>query len=129
MKNNLSVIYAFTLIVGDFLALLSAFVLAYIFRVTLDPRPLVNEISALDYLQVWFLLTPVWLIIFALLGLYSRRVYDYRWREIVALLVGSTLGIMVVITYDFATNATIFPARLIKFLGRFCNFFVVPFCM
>ena len=125
MKNNLSVIYAFTLVVGDFLALLSAFVLAYIFRVSLDPRPLVNQISAIDYLQVWFLLTPVWLIIFALLGLYSRRVYDYRWREIVALLVGSTLGIMVVITYDFATNATIFPARLIPVYALFLGFLLL----
>lgn len=113
MKNNLSVIYAFSLLVGDFLALLSAFVLAYIFRVSLDQRPLVNQISAIDYLQVWFLLTPVWLVIFALLGLYAKRIYDYRWREIVALLLGSTLGTMVVITYDFAANATIFPARLV----------------
>lgn len=113
MKNNTSILYAFSLVVGDFFALLSAFVLAYIFRVSLDPRPLINQVGAVEYLKIWFLLTPIWLIIFALLGLYSKRIYDYRWREIVGLLVGSTLGIMVVITYDFAVKAAIFPARLI----------------
>lgn len=113
MKNNTSIVYAFTLVVGDFLALLSAFVLAYILRVSLDPRPLINQVGAVEYLKVWFMLTPVWLVIFALLGLYAKRIYDYRWRELVALLVGSTLGIMVVITYDFATKAAIFPARLV----------------
>lgn len=113
MKNNTSIPYAFSLVVGDFLALLSAFVLAYIFRVTLDPRPLINQVGAVEYLKIWFLLTPVWIVIFALLGLYSKRIYDYRWRELVALLVGSTLGIMVVITYDFATRTAIFPARLV----------------
>lgn len=113
MKNNTSFIYAFALVLGDFFALLGAFVLAYIFRVSLDPRPLINQVSAYDYLRIWFLLTPVWIVIFALLGLYAKRIYDYRWREIVALLIGSVLGIMVVITYDFATNAAIFPARLV----------------
>lgn len=113
MKNNTSILYAFWLVVGDFLALLSAFVLAYIFRVSLDPRPLINQVGAVEYLQIWFALTPIWIIIFALLGLYSKRIYDYRWREIVALFVGSALGIMVVITYDFATKAAIFPARLV----------------
>lgn len=113
MKNNTSFLYAFTLVVGDFLALLAAFVLAYIFRVSLDTRPLINQVSAVDYLKIWIALTPVWLIIFALLGLYSKRIYEYRWRELVSLFIGSAVGIMVVITYDFATKAAIFPARLV----------------
>ena len=59
MKNNTSFLYAFTLVVGDFLALLAAFVLAYIFRVSLDARPLINQVSAVDYLKIWIALTPV----------------------------------------------------------------------
>jgi len=46
MKNNFSVIYALGLIFADFLALLAAFGLAYIFRVSLDARPLINKIGA-----------------------------------------------------------------------------------
>jgi exopolysaccharide biosynthesis polyprenyl glycosylphosphotransferase len=117
MKNNASAFYSFTLIVGDFLALLFAFIIAYVLRVSLDPRPLVNQISSIDYLQMWLLITPVWLIVFGLLGLYSKRIYDFRWREISALFLGSIIGIMIVITYDFAVKGSIFPARLIPVYG------------
>ena len=125
MKNNTSILYAFSLVVGDFFALLAAFILAYVLRVTLDPRPLINQLSAADYLQIWFVLTPVWIVIFALLGLYSKRIYDYRWREIVALLIGSGLGTMVVITYDFAAKAAIFPARLVPVYALVLGFLLL----
>ncbi len=117
MKNNASVVYAFTLIVGDFLALLAAFVIAYVLRVTFDPRPLINQIAAFDYLRIWLTLLPVWIIIFALLGLYRKAIYDYRWREIGGLFVGCLIGIMLMITYDFAADTAIFPARLVPVYG------------
>ena len=113
MKNNFSVIYALGLIFADFLALLAAFGLAYIFRVSLDARPLINKIGAYQYLKIWFALTPVWILIFASLGLYRKSVYEYRIKEFAGLLLGSVLGIMVVISYDFASKTTIFPARLV----------------
>jgi exopolysaccharide biosynthesis polyprenyl glycosylphosphotransferase len=117
MKNNASVVYAFTLIVGDFVALLAAFIIAYVLRVSLDTRPLISQIGAADYLRIWIILTPIWIIIFGLLGLYKKNVYDYRWREIVGLLAGSFMGIMVVISYDFVAKADIFPARLVPVYG------------
>jgi exopolysaccharide biosynthesis polyprenyl glycosylphosphotransferase len=117
MKNNASVTYAFLLLLGDFVALLAAFSIAYVLRVTLDPRPLIAQVGAVEYLKVWVLITPLWLCIFALLGLYKRNVYEYRLREIGALFIGSCLGIMAVITYEFATKANIFPARLVAVYG------------
>lgn len=117
MKNNSSVIYALSLIIGDFIALLAAFVTAYVLRVSVDPRPLVAQVSAVEYLKIWVALTPVWIFIFALLGLYRRSVYEYRWREIGGLLIGSALGIMVVITYQFVTQDNVFPARLVAVYG------------
>jgi exopolysaccharide biosynthesis polyprenyl glycosylphosphotransferase len=117
VKNNASVVYGFTLIVGDFLALLAAFVIAYILRVSLDARPLIVQISAIDYLKMWVILTPIWVIIFGLLGLYRKSNYEYRWREFGGLLIGSIIGIMVMITYDFVTRDAIFPARLVPVYG------------
>jgi exopolysaccharide biosynthesis polyprenyl glycosylphosphotransferase len=113
MKSNSSIFYALLLIVGDFFALISAFVIAYILRVKIDTRPLINQVSAIDYLEIWLLLVPIWIFIFTLLGLYRRSVYEYRWRELGGLLAGSVLGIMAVITYDFIAQTNIFPARLI----------------
>ena len=117
MKNNASAAYAFSLIVGDFLALLAAFVVAYVLRVTLDTRPLINQISAIDYFKMWLILIPVWIVIFALLGLYRKAVYDYRWREFGGLFMGCIIGIMAMITYDFIAAANIFPARLVPVYG------------
>jgi exopolysaccharide biosynthesis polyprenyl glycosylphosphotransferase len=122
MKNSSSLAYSFILLVGDFAALLIAFVLAYILRVTLDSRSLINQISSSDYLKLWLILIPIWLIIFAVLGLYQRRVYEYRWREMVMLLTGSVLGIMTVITVDFASERPIFPARLVPVYGLILGF-------
>lgn len=127
MKNNSSFVYAFSLVVGDFLALLSAFVLAYILRVSLDPRPLINQVGATDYLRIWFLLTPVWIVIFALLGLYRRSIYEYRLKEISGLLIGSVLGIMSIITYDFVVQANVFPARLVPVYGLGLGFLFLVF--
>jgi exopolysaccharide biosynthesis polyprenyl glycosylphosphotransferase len=113
MKNNFSVIYALGLVFADFLALIAAFGLAYVFRVSLDARPLINKIGAYQYLKIWFALTPIWILIFASLGLYRKSLYEYRIKEFAGLLLGSVLGIMTVISYDFASKVTIFPARLV----------------
>ena len=122
MKNSSSLAYSFTLLVGDFIALLAAFVLAYILRVSLDSRSLINQISSSNYLKLWLILIPIWLVVFAILGLYQRRVYEYRWREMVLLLTGSVLGIMAVITVDFASERPIFPARLVPVYGLVLGF-------
>lgn len=122
MKNSSSVAYAFSLVVGDFVAILGAFIVAYIIRVTYDPRPLINQVSALDYVKIWAILTPIWIVIFGLLGLYRKSVYDYRLRELGGLFIGSALGIMVVISYDFVARAAIFPARLVVVYGLIIGF-------
>lgn len=113
MKNNASLIYGFFLIVGDFLALIAAFSLAYILRVKLDERPLIEFISARDYLVAFLYILPFWLVIFGVIGLYNRNVYENRFSEFARLLVGCFLGILVAIGYEYVTNKEIFPARLV----------------
>lgn len=117
MRNTNSVVYAFFLIIGDFIALLTAFVVAYVLRVSLDSRPLINQVSAVSYLKIWLTLIPIWIIIFALIGLYKRNSYEYRYKEFGGLIVGTVIGIMAVISYDFVTKAAIFPARLVAVYG------------
>lgn len=117
MKNNASVVYALELVVGDFIALLGAFGVAYILRVSLDSRPLINHVTAANYIRIWLTLVPAWIIIFALLGLYRKSLYEYRIKEFSGLFVGSIIGIMAIISYDFVTKAAIFPARLVAVYG------------
>lgn len=128
MKNNASFAYSFFLIIGDFLALVAAFVGAYILRVTFDARPLIEAIPARTYLGVFLALLPFWILIFALLGLYDKRIYEKRFAEIGRLFMGSFFGLLFVIGYDFVRSDTIFPARLVPLYGFLLAFaFLVIF--
>jgi len=125
MKNNASLVYSFLLVVGDFLALLAAFVFAYILRVSLDARPLVAQIHFSTYFGVFLILLPFWLIIFAMLGLYTNRVFENRFSEFGRLLVGCFIGILFLIGFDFVSNRGIFPARLVPVYGLIIGFLFV----
>ena len=128
MKNNASLAYAFLLIVGDFLALLAAFSVAYILRVKLDTRPLIEQIPAMSYFLAFAAVLPLWIVVHAFIGLYNHTIYERRMAELGRLLVGSFIGILVVIGYDFVTQKGLFPARLIPVYGLGIGFgFLVLF--
>lgn len=125
MKNNASVVYSVFLIIGDFLALVAAFVVAYILRVTLSHRVISADIHATTYLSSFLALLPFWILLFALLGLYSARIHEQRFSELGRLFIGSFIGILFVISYSYLTNTTIFPARLVTIYGFGLAFFFV----
>lgn len=127
MKNNSSLIYAVFLVVGDFLALLAAFSIAYILRVKFDTRPLIEQIPVETYLYGFLTILPLWIIVHALLGLYARDIYENRFREFGRLILGASLGMLVVIGYDFIINDTLFPARLVAAYGLLLSFGLLVF--
>lgn len=117
MKTNASLLYNACLVVGDFLALVAAFVAAYILRVKLDPRPLIEPIDALSYLGIFLTVLPFWILIFALLGLYNSNIYEKRFVEFGRLLVGSFIGLLFLVFWNFISQEPIFPARLVPIYG------------
>lgn len=128
MKNNASLVYNACLVVGDFLALVAAFVGAYILRVKIDARPLIEPIAALDYLQAFLIILPFWILIFAWLGLYNSSIYEKRFVEFGRLAVGSFIGLMFLTFIDFVNDTPIFPARWVPIYGFLMGFgFLVVF--
>ncbi len=128
MKNNASLAYSSLLVVGDFLALLAAFVCAYILRVKFDPRPLIEQITAVDYFVAVVTVLPLWILVHAFIGLYNQGVFEKRFAELGRLFVGSIMGILVVLGYDFVAGAELFPARLVPVYGVVLGFsFLVVF--
>jgi lipopolysaccharide/colanic/teichoic acid biosynthesis glycosyltransferase len=125
MKNNASLTYNIFLVIGDILAIIVAFSVAYILRVTLNHDPLSSSVHAHTYLFTLISLLPFWILIFGLLGLYNSRIYDKRFSELGRLLVGSFIGILFVISYSYITNTAIFPARLVTAYGFGLAFFFV----
>jgi exopolysaccharide biosynthesis polyprenyl glycosylphosphotransferase len=122
MKSNSSLIYNCFLVLGDFLSLVLAFAGAYIIRVTFDHRKVAFPIHALTYIELFAALLPIWILIFALMGLYNNNIYEKRFAEAGRLLLGSFLGTTFVITYAYTINTQIFPAHLVPFYGLLLAF-------
>ncbi|MBI4034531.1 sugar transferase [Candidatus Saccharibacteria bacterium] len=117
MKSNSSLLYSLILVLGDFFALVAAFVLAYILRVSISHRPIAEKVYASEYLEIFLLLLPFWILIFALLGLYSQSIQEKRFSELGRLLVGSFIGLLFVIGYAYVVNRPVFPARMVPVFG------------
>ncbi len=113
MKNNASLVYNVFLVLADAFALTLAFTVAYILRVSLSHEALSANVQSSTYITILVSLLPFWILIFALLGLYSQRVYEKRFSEVGRLLIGTFIGILFVIGYAYLTNTAIFPARLV----------------
>ena len=109
MKGNSSLIYSFSLVVGDFLALVAAFTGAYILRVSISHRPVSENIPAFTYVEIFLLLLPFWILLFSLMGLYNSTIYEKRFVEAGRLLIGSFLGLLFVTGIAFFSNRPIFP--------------------
>ncbi|MDL2341622.1 MAG: sugar transferase [Patescibacteria group bacterium] len=117
MRNNAAVVYNICLIIGDFLALIVAFVGAYILRVTLSQAPISANVPAHTYIYILITLLPFWIFVFALLGLYNARYYEQRFSELGRILIGSFIGILFAISAAYIANVNIFPARLVTVYG------------
>lgn len=106
-----------------------AFVGAFILRVTLGfglgEQAVANPVHARTYLGIFLILTPFWIIIFALLGLYGSSIYEKRFSEAGRLLIGSFAGLLFVLSYAYIINEPIFPAKLVPVYGFILAFLLL----
>ncbi len=125
MTRRNSKLYSFILMLVDALVLVAAFVLAYVIRVIYDPRPLVQEVYAQDYLVSALLIVPFWIAIFALVGLYQPKTYNKRLLEWSKIAVGVFIGILLVIGWEYVSDRDIFPARLVAVYALIGTFVLI----
>ncbi|MEI6228461.1 MAG: sugar transferase [Candidatus Saccharibacteria bacterium] len=125
MPGKNSKFYSLILILIDTLTLLIAFTLAYIIRVQLDPRPLLANVYAYDYFRAFIFIVPFWIIIFGMLGLYKSDTYSRRSVEWAKIFVGSIIGILLVIGWQYISDANILPARLVAAYGLLAAFSLI----
>lgn len=125
MTRRNSKLYSLTLMVVDALVLIIAFVLAYVARVQYDPRPLLHNIYAYDYLFAFLLIVPFWIAIFALIGLYQPKTYNRRLVEWSKIAIGSFLGVLLIIGWEYVSEKELFPARLVAVYALLGAFFLI----
>ncbi|MDB5177122.1 MAG: Undecaprenyl-phosphate galactose phosphotransferase [Candidatus Saccharibacteria bacterium] len=119
--------YSLLLVLADTLILFAAFSLAYIIRVQIDNRPLISPVYAHDYLQAFIVILPIWILIFAALGLYNASTYNRRLVEWGKIALGAFIGILIVIGWEYLNNKHIFPARLVAVYSLFGSFALLVF--
>jgi exopolysaccharide biosynthesis polyprenyl glycosylphosphotransferase len=128
MKNNASLIYSIFLLIGDFVALVAAFAAAYIIRFRIFEDGKTASVGGENFLVAILSILPLWLLIHAFIGLYRQEIYEKRFVEIGRLLVGSVIGVMTVISYDFLTESDLLPGRLVPLYALGLGFvFLVVF--
>lgn len=125
MTRRNSKLYSFTLMLVDALVLIAAFVISYVIRVRYDPRPLLHNIYAYDYLFSFLLIVPFWIAIFGLIGLYQPRTYNRRLVEWGKIAIGVFLGILLVIGWEYVSDKSIFPARLVAAYALVATFILI----
>lgn len=113
MKRDTGLLFHIFLIFGDACAIMLSFLLAYFMRTHLDQRPFYFDANPSSYIVSMVVMVPLFLIILAAVGLYSKSVIfaQSRWREVGRILLASVIGMMAIITCDFFFNMDLFPVR------------------
>lgn len=115
MKKKSDSILRVALIIGDGLALVLSYAMAYFIRVHVDPRPyeFESQLAVFTLTIVW--LVPILLAILATLRLYNKSVFlgASRLPEIWRLFLAAVLSVAALIVYDYFTDENIFPVRMV----------------
>jgi exopolysaccharide biosynthesis polyprenyl glycosylphosphotransferase len=117
--------YSLILVLFDTIVILGSFLLAYVIRVRLDHRPLLSTVYGIDYLHAFLIIVPIWILIFAALGLYRSSTYNRRLVEWAKIAIGSFIGILLIIGWQYVSNKTILPARLVAVYGLIAAFSLI----
>ena len=128
MKKDSTFLSRVLLVFGDILAIVFSFFFAYYFRTHFDKRPYFFESNITGFILEIVFLIPVWIIVLALLGLYSKNILarQSRSREITRLFVASIIGIMSIISFDFFGSSDLFPVRTVAIYSLIlCFLFLV----
>ena len=124
MRKKSDFILRLLLIIGDALALILSFAMAYFIRVKVDPRPWMFEFQFFEFLQTVLWLVPVMLIILAALGLYRKDIFLGRTRlpERGRLVLAAVLSVAALIVYDFFRGEDLFPVRVMALTSVVLSF-------
>ncbi len=99
------------LVVLDSIAMTSAFELGRLVRDS-EGRPFAHVISDAHFTAVMAALSPLWVVIFAICGLYHVQVHGGRVREVGRVIAAVTGGVMLLISVDYYSfDDAFFPSH------------------
>lgn len=113
MRKRSELFFSLALLPIDFVAIFSAFIAAYALRVKIDMRPVAHPLGIVFFLKIFLLIIPVWIIFFAISGLYNMSSLRGRLQEIGRIFVAVSGGVMFMIVVDFLSKDPIFPSKAV----------------
>lgn len=116
-KSRSSLAFSLGLILGDVIAILGAYSLAYILRVRISDVPISEFVAAWPYFISLLALLPFIVLFFSLIGAYTA---DHRPRKLVQftrIVIGALGAMLFLITIDYFMIEPIFPAKLVPLYG------------
>ncbi len=127
MKKRSELFFSLILVPVDFLMMIIGFVLAYWVRVHLYTIPVATPIGGYHYLKVITIVVPLWIVIFALTGLYNLQSTRTRLQDFGKIVVAVASGTMLLVLIDYFSDKTIFPSKSIAIYGLFFSIILVTF--
>jgi len=116
-REHNSLFFVGFMMIGDVLAVIAAYVVAYILRVKVSDVPVNEFVAAYDYFwSLVLLLAPFTILWFALIGSY-RQIPAHRFAWWCRLFIGAFGALMFMIFIDYFHNDPIFPAKLVPIYG------------
>ena len=124
MRKKSDYILRVCLIIGDAVALVLSFAMAYFIRVHVDPRPYEFNSQLLVFTRETLWVSPFLIVILAALGLYKKSVFlgKSRMPEVGRLILAAILSVAALIVYDFFTSNNLFPVRVVALMSVFLSF-------
>jgi exopolysaccharide biosynthesis polyprenyl glycosylphosphotransferase len=116
MKKRSELIFSLVLVPIDYAMMIVGFVAAYFYRAG-STKPLAYDVGGYEYLRYLVILLPIWVFIFAILGLYSLESTRRRIDEFVKVFIASACGVMALVVMDFFNTRPIFPSKSIIIYG------------
>ena len=123
MKGRSSLLFTALLIIGDALAIIGAYSVAFILRVKISDAPVVTAVAARTYLESLLGLLPFVIIIFSVVGLYRTVRNDSLLSTVGKLLLGAFLAMLFMVFIDYFHPATVFPAKKVPLYGLALSIF------
>lgn len=105
--------------IGDALAIVGAYSIAFILRVKISDDPIVNAVAADTFLQSLLMLVPFVILIFSVVGLYRTLRNDTILSTIGKFLLGAFSAMLFMVFIDYFHPSHIFPAKKVVIYG-FC---------
>jgi len=124
MKKRSELIFSLIQVPLDYAMMVLGFVVAYFVRIG-ESKPLAFPIGGRAYLDLMLIVLPIWVLIFAMVGLYNLDSNRGRLREAARVGAACMAGTMVLIMLDFFNIDPVFPSKSIPIFGLVFAFIFV----